>query len=159
MGIQAKNPNEEDEPVAETAAAGSFDPVALTAVDHLAIVVEDLDEAIAEHRENFGVLVDHREEWHEDDAELAFLPVGATSILLIAPTDDGSEYAEFLAEGGPGLHHIAYRVADLDTALDALRAAGRELVDEEPRPGPRGSRVAFVHPDATSGVLVQLVER
>lgn len=168
MGIQARNPNEDEEeregrgvggePIDE-AYDGGVGAALLTEVDHLAIVVEDLGEAIAEHREAFGVLVDHREELHDEGAEVAFLQVGGSSIALIAPVTDDSEYREFLDEGGPGLHHIAYRVADLDAALDALREAGRELIDEEPVPGPRGARVAFVHPDSAFGVLVQLVER
>ena len=85
--------------------------------------------------------------------------MGGSSIALIAPVTDDSEYREFLDEGGPGLHHLAYRVDDLDVALDALREAGRELIDEEPVAGPRGARTAYLHPDSAFGVLVQLVER
>lgn len=167
MGIQARNPNEDDElegmgvggqPIDE-AYDGGVDAAVLQGIDHVAIVVADLDEAIAEHRDLFAVLVDHRDELHDEDAEVAFLTVGASAIQLISPLSDDSPYAEFLAEGGPGLHHIAYRVADCEAALAALAEAGRELIDEEPREGPRGSKVAFVSPDATFGVLVQLVER
>ena len=131
----------------------------LTAIDHIAIVVPDLDEAIAEHRDTFGVLVDHREEFHEEGYEVAFLEVGGSTIQLISPTSDDSEFAEFLAEGGPGLHHIGYRVDSCADALAALTAAGREVLDEEPQAGPRDSKVAFLHPDTAFGVLVQLVER
>jgi methylmalonyl-CoA epimerase len=168
MGIQARNPHEDEDeeggrgvggqPIDEAPDGGQPDAI-LTAIDHVAIVVEDLGEAIAQHREAFGVLVGDREDLHDEGAEVAFLDVGGSTIALIAPTSDDSEYAEFLAEGGPGLHHIGYRVADCDAALEALREAGRELIDEEPVPGPRGSRVAFVHPDGAFGVLVQLVER
>ena len=169
MGIQAKNPHEDDE-LLETALAGEpiapaddedddVEPVALTAIDHIAIVVEDLGEAIAEHRESFGVLVDHREDLHDEDAEIAFLTVGDSSIALIAPTSEDSAYADFLADGGPGMHHIAYRVDDCAAAMVALAAAGRELLADEPADGPRGSKVAFVHPDSAYGVLVQLVQR
>ena len=84
---------------------------------------------------------------------------GNHAIYLIAPVDDDSPFAEFLAEGGPGLHHIAYGVPDLDAALAALREAGRELLDDEPRTGPGGTRIAFVSPEATYGVLIQLIER
>ncbi len=167
MGIQAKNPNEDDDeyetsfsgqPIDE-AFDGGAEPAVLTAVDHIAVVVEDLDEAIAEHRDTFGVLVDHREEFHDEGYEVAFLTVGGSTIQLISPTSDDSEYTEFLAEGGPGLHHIGYQVDDCAAALAALTGSGRELIDEEPVDGPRGSKVAFVHPDATFGVLVQLVQR
>jgi methylmalonyl-CoA epimerase len=167
MGIQARNPNEDEErdglgvggqPIDEAFDGGQGIPL-LTAVDHVAVVVEDLAEAIAEHRERFGVLVDHREELFDEDAEIAFLSVGGSAIALIAPTSDDSSYREFLDEGGPGLHHVAYRVADCAGVLAGLAEAGYELVDAEPRPGPRGSKVAFVHPDAAFGVLIELVER
>jgi methylmalonyl-CoA epimerase len=166
MGIQARNPNEDDEvredgsgePL-EAAEDGGLQGAILNAIDHVGIVVEDLDEAIAEHRDLFGVTVLHREEWHDEDAEVAVLGVGPNAIYLIAPVDDDSPFAEFLAEGGPGLHHIAYGVPDLDAALAALREAGRELLDDEPRSGPGGTRIAFVSPEATYGVLIQLIER
>lgn len=167
MGIQAKNPNEDDEdfetsfsgePIDE-AFDGGLDAAVLTDVDHIAIVVEDLDEAIAEHRDTFGVLVEHREEMHGDGYEVAFLVVGSSTIQLIAPTSEDSEFAEFLAEGGPGLHHIGYRVEDAAAAVSALAGNDREVLDEEPVPGPRNSKTAYVHPDSSFGVLVQLVER
>ena len=167
MGIQARNPNEDEdereddasgEPI-DLAYDGGVDAALLTAIDHVALVVEDLAEAIAEQRESFGVLVEHREDLFDDDAEIAFLEVGGSSIALIAPTSDDSPYRAFLDDGGPGLHHIAYRVADCAAALAALSGAGRELIDEEPREGPRGAKVAFVSPESTYGVLVQLVQR
>ncbi|MCU1370104.1 MAG: methylmalonyl-CoA epimerase [Ilumatobacteraceae bacterium] len=167
MGIQAKNPNEDDpeletsfsgEPIDE-AFDGGLDAAVLTDVDHIAIVVDDLDEAIAEHRDTFGVLVEHREEMHGEGYEVAFLVVGGSTIQLIAPTSEDSEFTEFLAEGGPGLHHIGYRVDDVAGAIGALASAGKEVLDEEPATGPRGSKIAFVHPDTSFGVLVQLVER
>jgi methylmalonyl-CoA/ethylmalonyl-CoA epimerase len=167
VGIQARNPNEDGklrdvegnaEPIDE-AYDGGVQGAVLTAIDHVGIVVDDLDEAIAEQRDTFGVLVEHRDVWHDEDAEVAILGVGPSAIQLICPLGDDSPFAEFLAEGGPGLHHVGYRVADLDAALAALREAGHELLDEEPRPGPGGTRVAFVHPDAAFGVLIQLVER
>ena len=167
MGIQARNPNEDDEERDEDSSGDPLEPAydggvgapLLTQVDHVAIVVEDLAEAIAEQRERFGVLVADREELFDEAAEVAFLEVGGSSIMLVAPTADDSEYAEFLAEGGPGLHHVGYRVADIEAALAALGATGAELLDEAPVPGPRGSRVAYVHPDSAHGVLVQLVQR
>ena len=167
MGIQAKNPNEDDpefetsfsgEPIDE-AFDGGLDAAVLTDVDHIAIVVEDLDEAIAEHRDTYGVLVEHREEMHGEGYEVAFLVVGGSTIQLISPTSEDSEFAEFLAEGGPGLHHIGYRVDDVAAAVTALASNDREVLDEEPVAGPRESKTAFVHPDSSFGVLVQLVER
>src|SRR6478609_8815767 len=152
MGIQAKNPNEDDEdfetsfsgqPIDE-AFDGGLEAAVLTAVDHIAIVVPDLDEAIAEHRDTFGVLVLHREELHGEGYEVAFLEVGGSTIQLIAPTSEDSEFAEFLAEGGPGLHHIGYQVEDLAAALAALTEAGRTVLDEEPQFGPRESKVAYL---------------
>lgn len=166
MAIQARNPNEDDEdgndailgPLDE-AYDGGVDAAVLTAIDHVAIVVEDLGEAIAQHRDSFGVLVGDREDLHDEGAEAAFLDVGGSTIMLISPITDDSPYAEFLAEGGPGLHHIGYRVDDIAAALASLSKGGRELIDEESVPGPRGSQVALVHPDSAFGVLVQLVER
>ncbi len=167
MGIQARNPNEDNEdyetsfsgePIDE-AFDGGLDAAVLTDIDHLGIVVEDLDEAIAEHRDTFGVLVEHREEVHEEGYEVAYLVVGGSTIQLISPTSEDSEFAEFLSEGGPGLHHVGYRVDDVAAALAALAGADREVLDEEPVPGPRESKVAYLHPDTSFGVLVQLVER
>lgn len=167
MGIQAKNPNEDDEdfetsfsgqPIDE-AFDGGLEAAVLTDVDHIAMVVADLDEAIAEHRDTFGVLVDHREEFHDEGYEVAFLIVGGSTIQLISPTSDDSEFAEFLEEGGPGLHHIGYRVESCADAIVALSGSGREVLDEAPVAGPRESKVAFLHPDTSFGVLVQLVER
>lgn len=167
MGIQARNPNEDEdgyetsfsgEPIDE-AFDGGLDAAVLTDVDHIAIVVEDLDEAIAEHRDTYGVLVEHREEMHGEGYEVAFLVVGGSTIQLISPLTEDSEFAEFLAEGGPGLHHIGYRVDDVTAALAALASNDREVLDEEPVAGPRESKTAFVHPDSSFGVLVQLVER
>lgn len=167
MGIQAKNPNEDDdeyqtsfsgEPIDE-AFDGGLEAAVLTDVDHIAIVVEDLDEAIAEHRDTFGVLVEHREEMHGEGYEVAFLVVGGSTIQLISPTSEDSEFAEFLSEGGPGLHHIGYRVDSASDALAALSGSGREVLDEEPVLGPRQSKTAYLHPDTSFGVLVQLVER
>ncbi|WP_426574804.1 VOC family protein [Aquihabitans sp. McL0605] len=166
MGIQARNPNEDDEDGSDAifgeideAFDGGLEAAVLTDIDHIGIVVPDLDEAIAEHRDTFGVLVEHREELHGEGYEVAFLQVGGSTIQLIAPTEDDSEYAEFLAEGGPGLHHIGYRVDSCADALNALTSSGKEVLDVEPVPGPRESKVAFLHPDAAFGVLVQLVER
>ncbi len=168
MGILARNPHEEDEereddesgePIEPTGEIDLDDGVVLRAIDHVAIVVVDLDDAIADHRDLYNTYVEHREELPGEAAEVAFLDVGGSSIALIAPTDEFSEYADFLAEGGPGLHHIAYRVADIEATLEALAEAGRELIDAEPVRGPRASRVAYVHPESAYGVLVQLVER
>jgi methylmalonyl-CoA/ethylmalonyl-CoA epimerase len=184
MGIQAKNPNEDDEgnglgvggePIDEAFDGGQGAPL-LTSHGHRPRGGGGggwWSGCTAVHRRrpcgwakpspstasDFGVLVVHREELHDEDAEVAFLEVGGSSIALIAPTSADSPYREFLDEGGPGLHHVAYRVDDCAQVLADLADAGHELLDEEPRPGPQGSKVAFVHPDAAFGVLVQLVER
>lgn len=167
MGIQARNPNEDEEEREDGSSGqpldGAYDgglgEAVLTAIDHVGIVVPDLDEAIAQHRDAFGVVVGHREVDHAEGIEVAQLDVGSSSIWLITPLDDDSPFAEFLDAGGAGLHHVGYRVADLDAALGALRAQGAEILDDEPRTWPGGVKVAYVHPDSMHGVLVQLVER
>lgn len=155
MGLEAKNPLENDDKIDdEAAAAGSL----LTEIDHIAIAVFDLDEAIDDYRETFDVTVDHREIVESDGVEEALLKVADSYIQLLTPTRDDSPVAKYLEKKGPGLHHIGYRVADCAAALDAVKAAGHRVLDEEPRPGSRGTTVAFVHPKALHGVLIELVE-
>jgi methylmalonyl-CoA/ethylmalonyl-CoA epimerase len=128
-------------------------------VDHVAVCVADLDEALGRWREALGLVADVREVVSSQGTEAALLPVGAgeTSIELIAPRGNAS-LERFLDRRGPGLHHVAIEVEGLDEALALLRQLGVPLVDEVARPGARGHRVAFVHPRATGGVLVELVE-
>ncbi len=155
MGLEAKNPLENDDKIDVAAASvGSL----LTEIDHIAIAVEDLDAAIADYRETFEVTVDHREIVESDGVEEALLKVADSYIQLLTPTREDSPVAKYLDKKGPGLHHIGYRVADCAEALEAVKAAGHRVLDEVPRPGSRGTTVAFVHPKALHGVLIELVE-
>lgn len=155
MGLEAKNPLENDDKIDVAAASvGSL----LTEIDHIAIAVEDLDAAIADYRETFDVTVDHREIVESDGVEEALLKVADSYIQLLTPTRDDSPVAKYLEKKGEGLHHIGYRVADCAQALEAVKAAGHRVLDEVPRPGSRGTTVAFVHPKALHGVLIELVE-
>lgn len=160
MGVQAKNPFvndeiDEDQNAGEETAAVE---VSLTHIDHVAIAVFDLDDAIADYRETFGVTVDHREILDDEGVEVAVLAVGDSSIQLLTPTRDDSPLARFLDQRGPGLHHVGYRVADCGAALTSMIHQGHEVVDDEPRPGLDDTTVAFVHPRALHGTLIQLVE-
>lgn len=155
MGVQAKNPFENDDvPSDQSAQTGAV----LTEIDHIAIAVYDLDEAIDEHRESFGVWVDHREILEDEQVEVALLQVADSYIQLLTPTSDDAPLARFLDERGAGLHHVGYRVRDCAAVLEAMIAAGHEVIDTEPRRGLRDATVAFVHPHTMFGTLVQLVE-
>lgn len=126
-------------------------------IDHVAIAVADVDAALAKYKEVLGLDVREREVVASQKTEAALLPVGETSLELISPKgNDG--LAKFLEKRGPGLHHIAVEVEGIEGALAALKALGVPLVDETPRIGARGHKVAFLHPKATGGVLVELVE-
>ncbi len=125
-------------------------------IAHVGIAVSDLDAALAFYRDVLG-LVPHPPET-ADGAEIVSLPFGDAEVELLASTDPSSPISRFLARRGPGIHHICYRVPDLDAALAACRAAGYRLVDETPRRGAGGRRIAFVHPKATAGILLELTE-
>jgi methylmalonyl-CoA epimerase len=127
-------------------------------IDHVGIAVADLDAAVALHEGTYGMPVVHRETVTEQGVEAVLLDVGENHVELLAPLTGDTPVGRFLARRGPGLHHVAYRVADLDAALDALRGRGVRLIDETPRTGIRGSRVAFLHPSASGAVLTELVE-
>ncbi len=130
----------------------------LTEIDHVAIAVRDLDAAVDYHRRAFGATVAHREVVESDGVEEALLAVADSYIQLIAPTRPDSPVARFVERRGEGLHHVGYRVADCAAALAAMVAAGARPVDHEPRPGSRGTTVAFVHPRGSFGTLIELVE-
>jgi methylmalonyl-CoA epimerase len=130
----------------------------LTEIDHLAIAVRDLDAAIAWYEDVFGATVAHREVVESDGVEEALLAVAESYIQLLTPIRDDSPVAGFLEKRGEGIHHVGYRVDDVAQALDALRAQGARLIDEEPRPGSRGTTVAFVHPKGALGTLIELVQ-
>ena len=127
-------------------------------VDHIGVAVEDLDAAIALHERAYGMAVAHREVVDEQGVEAVLLDVGENHVELLRPLSEETPVGRFLASRGPGLHHVAYQVADVDAALAALRERGLRLIDEQPRTGIRGSRVAFLHPAASGGVLTEIVQ-
>lgn len=128
------------------------------AIDHLGIAVPDLDAALSFWRDQLGVTLTAIEEVPEQRARVAFLATGAAKTELIEPTDPDSAIGKFLASGRKGIHHIAYRVDDISARLRELRERGVELVHAEPVAGSRGTKVAFLHPRSTGGVLIELVE-
>lgn len=130
----------------------------LTEVDHVAIAVRDLDAAIAWYGATFGATVDHREVVDHDGVEEALLAVADSYIQLLTPTRPDSTVAKYLDAKGEGLHHIGYRVADCGAALAAAKASGARSIDDAPRPGSRGTTVAFLHPETSFGTLIELVE-
>lgn len=130
----------------------------LTEIDHVAIAVDDLDAAIAYYRDTFGCEVDHREVVEKDGVEEVLLKVADSYVQLLTPVRDDSPVAKYLAKNGEGIHHVGYRVADCAAALDRVKAQGHRVIDEAPRPGSRGTTVAFVHPKEAFGTLIELVE-
>lgn len=132
--------------------------MALTEMDHVAIAVRDLDAAIAWYGDTFGATVDHREVVERDGVEEALLRVADSYIQLLTPTRDNSPVAKFLETKGEGLHHVGYRVADCGEALRQAVSAGARAIDEAPRPGSRGTTVAFLHPKGAFGTLIELVQ-
>ncbi len=130
----------------------------LSAIDHIGVAVEDLDEAIALHRDKLGMSLVHRETVSEQGVEAVLLDVGDSHVELLRPLGPDTAVGKFLSRHGPGLHHVAYRVDDVEDELRQLAAAGVRLIDERPRSGIRNSRVAFVHPAATGGVLTEIVQ-
>jgi methylmalonyl-CoA/ethylmalonyl-CoA epimerase len=133
-------------------------PAMLGRIEHVALAVSDLDAAVRHYDEVWGLRVAARERVEDQGVEEALLPVGGAALQLIAPTGPRSTVARFIAGRGEGLHHIAYQVDDIGAALAQLKARGVALIDEEPRPGGRGQLIAFVHPAANHGVLVELVQ-
>jgi methylmalonyl-CoA/ethylmalonyl-CoA epimerase len=132
--------------------------VLLLNIDHVAIAVSDLDEALERHRRLFGADALTREVVEEQGVEEAMVMIGGSAVQLISPLDPDTPVGRFIAKRGEGLHHVAYAVADLDAALDHLAAQGADLIDREPRIGGGGRRIAFVHPRAFGGTLIELVE-
>lgn len=130
----------------------------LTEIDHVAIAVKDIDAAINWYADVLGAVVVHREEVVSDGVDEALIKVADSYIQLLTPTRDDSPVAKYLAKNGEGLHHVAYRVADCAIALEAVKASGARVIDEVPRPGSRGTIVAFVHPKASFGTLIELVQ-
>jgi methylmalonyl-CoA/ethylmalonyl-CoA epimerase len=127
-------------------------------IDHIGVAVEDMEQAVALYREAFGMREEHRETVQDFDVDAVLLEIGDGHLELLRPLSPDSAVGRFLERSGPGIHHVAYRTDDIDSALAAVRDAGLRLIDERPRRGIRGSRVAFIHPKATGGVLTELVE-
>jgi len=127
-------------------------------IDHIGIAVKDLDAAVRLYGGPFGMAEQHRETVEEQGVEAVLLEVGEGHIELIKPLSDDTGVAKFIAKNGEGMHHVAYQVDDIDAALQKVRDAGMRLIDEQPRTGIRGSRVAFLHPKSTGGVLTEIVE-
>ena len=130
----------------------------LTEIDHVAIAVFDLEAAVAYYRDTFDATVAHREIVERDGVEEALLKVADSYIQLLSPVRDDSPVAKSLASRGEGLHHVGYRVDDCAAALARIKAEGHRVIDEEPRPGSRGTTVAFVHPKGAFGTLIELVQ-
>ncbi|MEG3586195.1 MAG: methylmalonyl-CoA epimerase [Actinomycetota bacterium] len=130
----------------------------LSEIDHVAIAVNDLEAAITYYQDAFGATVHHREIVESDGVEEALIKVAESYIQLTSATNEDSPIAKFLAKRGEGLHHIGYRVDDCAEALQAMIAAGARPIDQAPRPGSRGTTVAFIHPKGSFGTLIELVQ-
>ena len=127
-------------------------------LDHVAVAVANLDEAIADYARQYGVAPLYREVVKEQGVEEAMIPVGGSFVQLLQPLSEETPVGKFLSKNGPGLHHIAYAVPSIEDALAHLKSEGVRLIDESPRIGGRGARIAFVHPKELAGTLIELVE-
>jgi methylmalonyl-CoA/ethylmalonyl-CoA epimerase len=127
-------------------------------IDHIGVAVEDLDAALELYARDLDMAEQHRETVEEQGVEAVLLEVGEGHVELIKPLGPETGVGKFIAKNGPGLHHVAYATDDIDAALGAIREAGLKLIDETPRTGIRQSRVAFLHPRSTGGVLTEIVE-
>jgi methylmalonyl-CoA epimerase len=127
-------------------------------IDHIGVAVTEIEPALELYRDRLELEVAHREVVAEQGVEAVLLDVGENHVELLAPLGEDTPVGRFLAKQGPGLHHVAYQVSDIDAVLASLKEAGMKLIDEQPRGGIRGSRVAFLHPRATGGVLTEIVE-
>ena len=127
-------------------------------IDHVGVAVESIDAALALYDQAYEMTLVHREVVTEQGVEAVLLDVGENHVELLQPLGPETPVGEFLEKRGPGIHHVAYQVADIDSELARLVAAGVEMIDQQPRTGIRGSRVAFCHPRSTGGVLTEIVE-
>ena len=128
-------------------------------INHIAIVVEEIDDALHFWRDALGLKVTHTEEVPDQDAVVAFLHVGNMDIELVKSTSEESGEARYLKKRGPGIHHICFEVDDIEASLESLKASGVRLINSEPVIGTGGKKIAFVHPESTYGVLVELSEQ
>jgi methylmalonyl-CoA/ethylmalonyl-CoA epimerase len=156
MGITVRRPGDDDTEVqmSESAAPKPL----LTEIDHIAIAVPDLGAGIDYYRETFGAVVEHREVVESDGVEEALLRVAESYVQLLTPTRPDSTVAKWLDKKGPGIHHVGYRVADCGEALESVKRQGFRVLDDQPRPGSRGTTVAFIHPKDALGTLIELVQ-
>jgi methylmalonyl-CoA/ethylmalonyl-CoA epimerase len=127
-------------------------------IDHIGVAVEQIEPALELYRDSFRLVLAHREVVEEQGVEAVLLDVGENHVELLAPLGEETPVGRFLAKHGPGLHHVAYQVPDIEETLAELKREGLTLIDEQPRTGIRGSRVAFMHPRGTGGVLTEIVE-
>jgi methylmalonyl-CoA epimerase len=127
-------------------------------IDHIGIAVEDLDASLALYERDYDMTLVHREIVAEQGVEAALLDVGENHVELLAATGPDTPVGKFLAKKGPGMHHVAYQVDDIEATLAALKEAGLRLIDEAPRTGIRNSRVAFLHPATAGGLLTEIVQ-
>ena len=128
-------------------------------IDHIGIVVKDIDKSLKIYTEALGLQLSTVEENEPYKVKIAFLPVGDTLVELIQPTAEGTMIGNFLKDRGEGIHHIAFKVDNLEADLAKLKALGIPLIDETPKPGGLGARVAFLHPDAANNVSIELLEK
>lgn len=138
--------------------ASSYTGTVFGAIDHVGVAVADLDGAIELYERTFAMPLVHRETVEEQGVEAVLLDVGSSHVELLRPLSDDTAVGKFLTKRGPGLHHVAYRVDNIDDVLAELAQRGVDLIDRQARTGIRQSRVAFLHPSATGGVLTELVE-
>ena len=127
-------------------------------IDHIGVATDDLEGALALYEQTFSMPIVHRETVESQGVEAALLDVGDGHVELLRPLDPDTPVGKYLDSKGPGLHHVAYAVDDIDAVLGKLREAGVELIDQEPRRGIRNSQIAFLHPKATGGVLTEIVQ-
>jgi methylmalonyl-CoA epimerase len=127
-------------------------------IDHIGVAVEDLDAALALYERDYAMTLVHRETVTAQGVEAVLLDVGENHVELLAPTGPDTPVGKFLAKKGPGMHHVAYQVDDIESTLAALKEAGLRLIDEVPRTGIRNSRVAFLHPSTAGGLLTEIVQ-
>jgi methylmalonyl-CoA/ethylmalonyl-CoA epimerase len=127
-------------------------------IDHVGVAVEDIDSALALYEKSFDMALAHRETVESQGVEAVLLDIGDGHVELLRPLDPETPVGKFIARKGPGLHHVAYAVEDIEAALERIAATGIELIDRAPRAGIRGSRVAFLHPRSTGGVLTEIVQ-
>ena len=130
----------------------------LTKINHIGIAVKSLDDALPFYRDNLGMDLKEVEEVAEQKVRVAMLQVGESMIELLEPTSEDSPVAKYIEKNGAGIHHIAYEVADIEAAIAALQAGGARMIDEKPRHGAHGTRIAFIHPKSSSGVLTELCQ-